>query len=207
MDTILQTARLRLRRFRPSDIEHLYALDNDPEVMRYINGGAAVSRETIADEVLPLFLDHPSEDPGLGFWAAEQREGRAFVGWFSLRRHVTHPGEAILGYRLMRRYWGRGYATEGARALLGLCFRRLGVARVTASTYEENIGSRRVMAKLGMHFVRAYRLTPEDLARIDTAQVDADNPWPGQDVEYALTREEWEGGGEWRGGSPSQRSE
>jgi len=87
-----------------------------------------------------------------------------------------------LGYRLRRSAWGKGYATEGSRALIQRGFTELGVERVVASTMVVNIASRRVMEKAGLKFVRTFH-----------------QPWPdyieGQeegDVEYALLRSEWE---------------
>jgi RimJ/RimL family protein N-acetyltransferase len=181
--TYLETDRLRLRWFRPDDVDHLTELDADAAVMRFINGGRATPREEIAGGVLPHFLRYADQGSGYGFWAVEEKPTGAFVGWFHLRPD-TDAGDADepeLGYRLRREAWGRGYATEGSRALIAKAFEELGARRVWASTMVLNVGSRRVMEKAGLRHVRTFwGEWPEKI--------------PGDehgDVEYALTREEW----------------
>jgi RimJ/RimL family protein N-acetyltransferase len=66
------------------------------------------------------------------------------------------------------------------------------VRRVVATTYEDNLASRRVLEKAGMSLVRSYRLTAADLAAQDTYQITSQEPWDGDDVEYALEKGEWE---------------
>jgi RimJ/RimL family protein N-acetyltransferase len=188
----LETERLILRRFTPDDVDLLVELDADPEVMRYLSGGPATPSELIEREILPSVL-RSYDRPGYGSWAAIEKDSGDFLGWISFRSRddATH-GEATLGYRLHRMAWGRGYATEGARALIRIGFEQLGIRRVLATTYEENHASRRVMEKLGMTLVRSFRLTPADLAATGTFDSTAQEPWDGEDVEYAITKEDWE---------------
>lgn len=178
-----QTERLLLRRFTLSDVDLLVELDSDPEVMRFLTGGAATPRATIESEVLPAILRMYEQFPGYGQWAAMERERGEFVGWFELEMHPeTPPGEPGLGYRLRRSAWGKGYATEGSRALIEKAFTELGATRIVADTMTVNTGSRRVMEKLGMTHRRTFFAEwPE---YIDGAE--------HGDVEYALTRAEWE---------------
>jgi RimJ/RimL family protein N-acetyltransferase len=192
MHVLLETSRLVLRRFTPADADRLYELDNDPEVMRYINGGTPTPREVIQDAILPVFLRYDERTPGYGFWAAVEKASGDWIGWFSLRPSTGAPGEAILGYRLRRAAWGNGYAIEGARALIDVGFAELGVRRVVATTYEDNVASRRVMEKLGMTLVRRFRITEEDIVRADTYHATSVEPWEGDDVEYALERVDWD---------------
>jgi RimJ/RimL family protein N-acetyltransferase len=191
MQTRLKTERLVLRRFTEADLEHLYALDNDPEVMRYINGGIPTPREVIEREILPSFLCYDEHSPGFGFWAAVEKNIGAWLGWFSFRPVSADPGQVVLGYRFRRAAWGRGYATEGARALIDRGFREWGVQRVMATTYQDNLASRRVMEKVGMTLVRRFRLTAKEIARSDTFHAESVEVWDGDDVEYAIERAEW----------------
>ncbi|MFB9908770.1 GNAT family N-acetyltransferase [Allokutzneria oryzae] len=181
MRVFLETDRLVLRQFTEADEDNLVALDGDAEVMRYLTGGAPTPRAEVREQVLPRFLWYYENFPGYGFWAAENRES-TFLGWFHFRPNDGAPeGEVELGYRLHRAAWGKGYATEGSRALIDKGFRELGVQRVTASTMFVNSGSRRVMEKCGLTHVRTYHEEFED-------------PIPGTEhgeVEYALTRAEW----------------
>lgn len=193
MNDSLETERLILRRFAASDLDQLVELDSDPEVMRFLTGGAATPREVVERDILPRFLQAHDRAPGYGFWAAVERGGGAFVGWFSLQpRPQVDLAEAVLGYRLRRAAWGRGYGTEGARALIRRGFAELGVRRISATTYEDNLASRRVMEKAGLTLVRSYRLTPTDLAAQDTYHAASQDLWDRDDVEYALEKADWE---------------
>ncbi len=183
MGIFLETERLALRRFTEDDVDNLVELDGDPDVMRFITGGRATPRDEIQNEVLPAFLDCYEHSAGYGFWAAIEKSTEQFVGWFHLRpADGAPPGEVELGYRLRRSAWGKGYATEGSRALVHVGFAELGAERIVASTMVVNVASRRVMENAGLRFVRAFH-----------------QPWPyaieGEeegDVEYALLRSEWE---------------
>jgi len=183
MEIFLETARLLLRRFTEDDVDNLAELDSDPDVMRFINGGRSTPREEIESDVLPGFLGYYERFSGYGFWAAVEKSSGRFVGWFHFRPAAdASPDEVELGYRLRRSAWGKGYATEGSRALIDKGFAELGVRRVVASTMVVNVASRRVMEKAGLRFVRTFH-----------------QPWPDHiegeeqgDVEYALLRSEWE---------------
>ena len=182
MDVLLETDRLVLRQFTAADLDNLVELDSDPDVMRYITGGRPTPREQVRDEVLPAFLAYYERFAGYGFWAAVDKATGQFLGWFHLRPpEGANPDEPELGYRLLRSAWGKGYATEGSRALIRKAFTELGARRVYAETMAVNRGSWRVMEKVGMRLVRTFR-----------------QPWPDRiegdehgDVEYGLTRAEW----------------
>jgi RimJ/RimL family protein N-acetyltransferase len=176
VDVYLTTERLLLRRFTEADADALHALDNDPDVMRYLNGGKPTPREVIVREELPHFIRS-------GFFATEDRSTGAFIGWFHLRpARGGAPDEPELGYRLHKEFWGRGYATEGSLALIEHAFRELGARRVFAQTMAVNLGSRRVMEKCGLRYARTFfRDWPDPI----------DGSEEGE-VEYELLREEWE---------------
>lgn len=191
MHVLLKTRRLILRCFEKSDLDHLFALDNDPEVMRYINGGTPTPREIIEKKILPKFMHHTPQYPIFGFWAVIAKCTGDFVGWLSFRPQQDHPLAIQLGYRFCKAAWGKGYATEGARALIHKGFVEQNIQSVVATTYEKNIASRRVMEKIGMTFNRAFRLTPADLQNTDTTHTASDEIWDGDDVEYVLKRSDW----------------
>ncbi|MGH2382199.1 MAG: GNAT family N-acetyltransferase [Candidatus Limnocylindria bacterium] len=180
MEVFLETDRLILRRFTDTDADSLVSLDADPEVTRFITGGVPEFDEAM----LRAWLAQYERWPAYGTFAAIEKATGEFIGWFHLRPATDHGGadEPELGYRLRRSSWGKGYATEGSRALVDKAFRDLGASRVFAETMAVNIGSRRVMEKAGLRFVRAFH---------------ADWPVriPGDehgDVEYAVTRDEWD---------------
>ena len=183
MHIFLETERLVLRRFTEADVDDLFDLDGDPEVMRFVTGGKPTPREVIRDEILPRFLHYYERCDGLGFWAAIERSTEEFLGWFHLRPpEGGGPDEVELGYRLKRSAWGRGYATEGSRALIHKGFAELGVRRVVASAMAVNTASRRVMEKAGLTLERTFHQSWAD--PIEGAE--------HGEVEYALTKAEWE---------------
>ncbi len=192
MGATLETERLILRPLTMADVDHLVALDRDPEVMRYLSGGVATPRELIEWTILPRFLQAFERGDGSGVWAAIDRATGAFLGWFSFQSDDKHPGGYSLGYRLCRAAWGQGYATEGARALIHRGFIELGARRVTATTYQDNLRSRRVMERLGMRLARSYRLTPADLSAASATFASSGEAWDGDDVEYEIVRADWE---------------
>ena len=194
MDVYLETERIALRRFGEADLDRLVDLNADPSVLRYINGSRPIRRAEIERDFLPAYLAYHERGARYGFWAAVEKASGAFLGWFHFRPSPGAPDdEPELGYRLRRSAWGKGYGTEGSRALIRKGFSELGVARVVAYTYGDNIASRRVMEKAGMRLVRTFRLTPEQLK--EELGVTDPELFPGDDVEYAITRAEWEAQG------------
>ncbi|MET9272429.1 GNAT family N-acetyltransferase [Kribbella sp. NPDC003557] len=180
MNIYLETSRLVLRRFTADDLELLVSLDSDPEVMRFLTG-QPTPRPEIADVVLPEILKVYDEHPGLGTFKAETRDG--FVGWFGLQPTGV-PGTVDVGYRLLRSAWGKGYATEGTRALIAHAFTGLGMERVVADTMAVNHRSRDVMRRSGLRFEKVYH-------------EHFDDPLPGTEfgeVLYAVDRATWEAG-------------
>ena len=177
----LKTARMTLRRFTVADEGNLVSLNSDPEVMRYITGGQATSREEVREEIIPFHLATYDKYPGFGTWAADDIGTGQFLGWLHLRPRRS-DGVIDLGYRLRRCTWGHGYATEGSRALIDKGFTEHGIDRVAATTMTVNFASRRVMEKCGLTYIRTY---------FDDGQpaiVGADQGY----VEYQLTRAEWQ---------------
>ena len=180
---LLETARLRLRRFVQADLDRLVELDSDPEVMRYITYGVPTPRERYEFELLPRWLAFHDAAPLLGYWAAESRDSGEFIGWFHLRPDRFDPREQELGYRVKRPAWGQGYATEGGRVLVRHGFERAGASKISARTLGANLGSRRVMEKCGLAYECDF-VYPEDiLASRSEAERAA--------VKYSVTRSCW----------------
>jgi RimJ/RimL family protein N-acetyltransferase len=183
MHIILETPRLTMRRFTEDDVDNLFELNSDPEVMRHLTGGRPTPREEIRDRVIPFHLAVYKRFDRLGTWAAESTATGEFLGWFHFR---AGPGDDVtnvdLGYRLHRSAWNKGYATEGSRALIDMGFTGLGVERVFAHTMTVNTASRRVMEKCGLTLVRTTPYEGDYL--IEGAE--------HGEVEYALTKPEWE---------------
>ena len=182
MRILLQTARLVLREFTADDAVLLVDLDSDPRVMRYISNGVPTPREEITAEHIPAYLAYHRAGPDFGFWVAQLRGTGAFTGWFHLRPEPGFPAtDPELGYRIKHEFWGRGLATEGARALVAHGFSVPSVTRIHANTMAVNTASRLVMEKCGMDLVRHF---------VADWPVHIDGDELG-DVEYAITRQQW----------------
>ncbi|MBP6105946.1 MAG: GNAT family N-acetyltransferase [Steroidobacteraceae bacterium] len=184
MHILLETGRLRLRRFAVDDADLLVALDADPEVMRYITYGQPTPRSAYVETYLPRWLAIYQAQPGLGYFAAERRDTGEFLGWFHLRDDRIDPEYVELGYRFKRSAWRHGYATEGARALLQHGFNGLGLARISARTLLGNLASQHVMQKCGLRRVGEFVYVQDVIDRRGEAARAA--------VKYAITRPEWD---------------
>jgi RimJ/RimL family protein N-acetyltransferase len=179
---VLRTERLQLVPLSDDHLEHEVELDSDPEVMRYL--GRARTRAEV-EEQHRLRVAAAKIVDGLGFWVGFV-DGQ-FVGWWILQppeRADQGPveGQAELGYRILRRHWRKGLASEGARELIRHGFEDLALRRIFAETMAVNAGSRATMAAVGMRHVRTFHQHWEE-------------PIPGSElgeVEYAISREEWQ---------------
>ncbi|HEY6396613.1 MAG TPA: GNAT family N-acetyltransferase [Solirubrobacteraceae bacterium] len=180
---ILRTTRLELIPLHDDHLDFEVELDADPEVLRYLDGRALTRAEV--EQAHHHRLRAGNKIPGLGFWVGFGA-GR-FVGFWMLQpphgpdqREV--PGEADLGYRLVRRSWRQGLAREGACELLRYGFAEVGLRRIFGQTLAVNGPSRAVMASIGMTYVRAFpSSSPEPLVAGSKRG----------EVEYEITRDQW----------------
>ena len=188
---LLRTDRLLLVPLADEHFDLEVELDSDPEVLRYITGRARTRDEVAESHARRMGL--AAKVDGLGFWMAFRAGGGDsaapagdFVGLMMLPPahgpdEPDDPAVADLGYRLLRRHWRKGLASEASRALLRHAFDTVGQARVIAQTMAVNTGSRAVMEAVGMRYVRTFFPAYDD-------------PLPDADlgeVEYEMTREMW----------------
>jgi len=148
MHPVLETARLRLRPPTMQDLEEFGRLTSDPEVMRYLGKGVRTREETVS--VLTAAIEHWDRH-GFGIFVVEDLHEGTFLGRCGLRYFQNTP-EVELSYSFGRPAWGKGIASEAAKASMQFGFDRLRLERIIAIAMPENIGSRKVMEKLGMHY-------------------------------------------------------
>jgi ribosomal-protein-alanine N-acetyltransferase len=165
---VIETARLRLRLFRPDDLDDLAAMLKDPLVVRYVGDGKPADRE-VAQKALASVIDHWRRH-GFGRWAVEDKETHQFLGYGGLRSLLGMP-EVV--YHFATAYWGKGFATELAHASLRFGFEEHQFDRIVAIAKPGNAASIHVMEKLGMQY------------EMHTSYYDIDV------VQYALAREEY----------------
>lgn len=173
---VLHTPRMILVPLADEHLELEVVLDSDPEVMRYLDGRPRTRAEVTEYHRKRMELGRRVD--GLGYWVAFG-PGDDFIGVMMLPPITDEPA-AELGYRLARQHWRQGYATEASRELLRHGFETAGLHRISAQTMTVNAGSRAVMAKVGLRYLRTFF---PDLP-----------PIPGSvqgEVEYAISRDEW----------------
>jgi RimJ/RimL family protein N-acetyltransferase len=140
------TERLALRPYQVSDLAELHAvLYSDDEAMALLGGPRELAGTRAA---LERSIRQQRAD-GYSFWPVIERETGSLVGEAGLFPLSPGGPDISLGYAFGARYWGRGYATEAARAVLAEAFGPLGMERLVAITREANLGSRNVLRKLG----------------------------------------------------------
>lgn len=147
MKIITQTSRLLLREFLPGDAQFMYALNNDPEVLKYTGNQAFKSLDEAAN-FLKNYSDYKRN--GFGRWVVILKETGDFIGWCGLK--LNEEDQVDIGFRFFKKYWNKGYATEAARACLEYGFSELGIDQIIGRAMIENKASIRVLEKLGMQY-------------------------------------------------------
>jgi len=181
-DTVLlRSPRLILRAWRDSDLPAIARLNADPRVMEFMP--ACLDR--VASDAMVARMQAAIETQGFGFWAVEAPGIADFIGFVGLNR----PGFAApfmpcieIGWRLAHDFWGRGYATEAAQAVLGFGFDDLGLDEIVAFTAAVNLRSQGVMQRLGMQHYRAEDFDHPALPAGDRLR---------RHLLHRLTRERW----------------
>jgi ribosomal-protein-alanine N-acetyltransferase len=135
--------------FRPSDLDALSSITGDAEVMKYLGTSGARSREKTKNTI-DAILRHWDEH-GFGIWALDHRMDGRLIGWCGLQMLEKTP-EVEVAYLLAKAYWNQGLATEAARASIEYGLDELRLDRIVAIARPENIGSYRVMEKVGMKY-------------------------------------------------------
>jgi len=158
MKVFAETERFILREILHEDAQGLYDLDSDPEVHRYLGNNPVKSMEQVREMI--QFIRQQYVDNGIGRWAIIDKTTGAFVGWAGLKLVKEWTNNHIdyydLGYRLIRKYWGKGIATETALASLNYGFTVLELPVIYAMADSQNDGSNQVLRKAGLTFVEDF---------------------------------------------------
>lgn len=181
----IETERLIMRELIPEDAEGMYILDSDPEVHRYVGNKPVTSiaqcREVIA------FIREQYKTNGVGRLAVIDRHTADFVGWSGVKLFKDtvngHKDFYEIGYRFIKAHWGKGYATESAKAILKHSFATLPTDEIFAMTDVDNQQSRKVLEKIGLKHVETFNYDTDGI-----------NNWRsgGEPTTwYSITREEY----------------
>lgn len=147
---ILETSRLQLREITVEDAETMYALNADPEVIKY-TGDDAFKDIDAARDFLQKYESYRRY--GFGRWAVERKQDGKVLGWCGLKFDVEKQ-EHDIGFRFFRAYWGMGFATEAAAACITHGFAQHAMPFIVGRAMAANAASIRVLEKSGMQFSR-----------------------------------------------------
>lgn len=160
MEIFAETERLILREFLPSDDKGMFELDADKEVHRYLGNNPIEIIEQARQNI--EFIRQQYIDNGIGRWAIIEKSTNDFIGWTGLKlmKELTNNqiGHYDLGYRLIKKYWGKGIATESVKASLNYGFDKLKQENIFAMTHIDNLASINVLEKSGLKFMETFDL-------------------------------------------------
>ena len=145
------TSRLILREFTPGDAPHLYALNSNPEVIRY-TWDQPFEHVTAAAAFLAGYTHY--HQYGFGRWAVIRQTDDLFLGWCGLN-YTPDTDEYDIGFRFFRKHWGQGYATEAAKASIDLGFGTFLIPAIIGRSMKVNTASIKVLEKIGLTFYKA----------------------------------------------------
>ncbi|MFY7666893.1 GNAT family N-acetyltransferase [Flavobacterium sp.] len=180
MKIFAESERLILRELVPADVDGMFELDSDPEVHKFLGNKPLTSKEQSANVI--TFVRQQYQEHGIGRWAIVYRETNIFIGWaglkFVIELNNNHQNYYDIGYRLIRKYWSKGIATEAAFLTLDYAFNTMKLQQVYAAADANNMASIKVLEKIGMQFVETY--------------FDEDTPWNWYKIErsdYTINRQ------------------
>ena len=159
---ISATTRLHFSLLSEQDATLFFEVDQDAEVMRYINGGKLTSMQTIVEVMLPRMAQYRDAERGYGIWQVRRSADNVYLGWVLIRpmgfNSATPSSDDVeIGWRFKREFWGQGYASEAAKAIASAVLAdKPQVMWLSAIAMPDNTGSIGVMRKLGMQFVKRY---------------------------------------------------
>ncbi len=158
MKIFAETERLILREILQSDLDGMFELDSDPEVQKYLGNKIVSDKNQIAEVI--NFVRQQYIDNGIGRWAVIDKRTNAFIGWTGLKfvTELTNGRKNYydLGYRIVRKYWGQGIATETAMLSLDYAFTKLKINEVYAAASCENLASNKILQNIGMSFIETF---------------------------------------------------
>ncbi|TGN24259.1 GNAT family N-acetyltransferase [Empedobacter tilapiae] len=158
MKIFAETERLILREILPTDIDGMFELHSDIEVHRFL-GNQTITNKEQAKELIK-FVRQQYTDFGIGRWAIIDKKNNNFIGWtgleFVTEQINNHKNFYDLGYRLIKKYWGQGFATETAFVSLEYAFNKLNTDEVFARADSRNIGSNKILDKVGLKFIETF---------------------------------------------------
>ena len=159
MDLIIETERLLMREFLPSDAEAFFKMDKNPEVHKYLWNKPITEIDETHNAIVTIRQQYV--DNSIGRFAIILKETNQFIGWAGLKYNTKMVNNKIhfydIGYRLNEDFWGKGYASEASFAWLDYGFDVMNIQKMTAAAHTENTASNRILKKIGMKITEQYQ--------------------------------------------------
>lgn len=154
----IQTQRLILRELLPTDDLGMFELDRDPDVHLYLGNKPVTKLQQSRDIIVSVRQQYI--DIGIGRWAVTEKATGNFIGWSGLKLVTdtcnNHTSFYDVGYRFIKRYWGKGYATESAAAALNYGFNQMQLTQICGMAHVDNVASNVVLQKIGLRLVNVF---------------------------------------------------
>ena len=162
----IETERLLLRELRTTDLEGMFKLDANPNVHRYL-GNKPIKTKAEAKKILDS-VKQQYADRGIGRFAVIEKATGDFIGWSGIRLNTEYNMNGFtkyydVGYRLIERYWGKGYATESGKAAVDYAFKVMKLPVLYATTEAGNQASHKALLKIGLQYVNDFYFEQEQL--------------------------------------------
>ncbi len=151
-DNILESERLYLKEFTDNDLQNLFRLNSDPDVMKCIGREPETDINVIKENIKKI-RKYYVKNSGLGVWGGFEKQSDEFIGFYELA-HLDNTDEIEVGYRLLKQYWNKGYATEMTKELTKYGFNEIGLDKIAGITHHKNIASQRVLEKAGLRYIK-----------------------------------------------------
>jgi [ribosomal protein S5]-alanine N-acetyltransferase len=151
MQIVFKTPRLTLRRFTRADAPLVQQLNSNPEVLKYLDEPPLKTEEQALHILNTIII--PQYKNNLGRWAIHLKTTDEFIGWCGLK-YRAELDETDLGYRLMQKHWGNGYAFEAAKHSVAYAFQQLHIKTIVGRAHIYNLASLKILEKLGMQFIK-----------------------------------------------------
>ncbi len=160
----LETERFLMREFISSDADVIYALDSNREVMRYLGNNIMIDKASAIQTIQHVRKQY--EDNGIGRWMIIDKSSGEALGWAGLKLEPTeingHNNYMDIGYRLLQQHWGKGIASECAKACLEFAKNELKLNKLHATAHVDNRASNRILQRIGMTRIATFDLDGEE---------------------------------------------
>lgn len=164
LKVFVETERLLLREMHPIDVDGMYEMDSDPLVHQYLGNKPIKSKEKVLEII--HYVRQQYKENGIGRWSIIEKSSNQFIGWTGLKLFTeafnNHINFYDVGYRLLRKFWGKGYATESAIASLDYGFNIMDLDKIYGAAHVDNVASNKILTNLGMQYLETFQYEEED---------------------------------------------